>query len=293
MINRISFYFFLLLTGSFRLFPFWLIYLFSDFLSFILFRLVKYRSSVIDKNLQKCFPEKDRKELRKIKYKFYQNLCDILLETMKGYSLSREQVLKRYKTYGTELCDAHFEQGKDIIVVTGHFANWEWAGVPLAYYYKHRPIVLYKPISNPYIDKYIRDKRIEFGVDLAPINRTREYFEKKNDKRMAYYMIADQYYPNTNRQIKVDFFGSKTGFLDGPEKYARLHNIPVLYVEIKREKRGHYSLRNYEIAADPQCVEKDAITGMYAQLLEQTIKAQPEVWMWSHKRWKRELYSFE
>jgi len=292
MSKKISYYLFLGVVGIIKIIPFWILYRFSDFVYLIIAYLVRYRSSVIDKNLNKCFPEKSRSELKHIKHKFYKNLCDLVVETIKGFSMSNDQILKRFKVFDCQIIDKYYNEGKNVIVLTAHLANWEWTGVPISKHYLHRPIVLYKPLSNPYINKFINDNRLKTGVDLASIFKTKECFTKKYDNPVAFYMLADQFPPKTERQIRVAFFNSLSPFLDGPEKYAFMHQLPVVYTEISREKRGYYSLRTYDITDNPEKLQKNELTALYAKLLESSIKAQPEDWAWSHKRWKRELYSF-
>lgn len=292
MRNKIGYYAFLTLIGLMKITPFWVIYRISDMTYFLMYRVIGYRKAVINKNLDKCFPEKSQEEKLIIRKKFYRNLSDLLIESFKGYSLSAEQMLMRFKAFNEQVADKYFEQGKDVIVLAGHFANWEWGAAATAKSFKHQPAVLYKPLSNPYIDRFVREKRARFGVDLVPINQTARYFIKKKEKPVAYYMVADQYPTNKSKQKYADFFGSKTAFLHGPENYAKQLGIPVVYIEMKRIKRGYYSMEMMDVTDKPKELEDNELTQIYAHLMEQSIVNQPEDWMWSHKRWKGELYSF-
>lgn len=291
--KKIAYYLFLGFIGFIKIVPFWLLYLIADGIYFLMYYIISYRKSVIDKNLTKCFPEKSNKEKQLIRKKFYRNLSDLLIESFKGYSMSQEQMLKRFKAYNEHVADKYFEQGKDVIVLAGHFANWEWGAAATAKSFKHQPAVLYKAISNPYIDQFIREKRARFGVDLVPITQTARYFIKKKEKPVSYYMVADQYPTNKEKQKFANFFGTKTAFLHGPENYAKQLNIPVIYIEMKRVKRGYYSMELYDVTNNPRELADNELTQLYASLMEKSIKGQPEDWMWSHKRWKKELYEFE
>ena len=291
--KKIAYYVFLAFIGLMKIIPFWLMYLIADIIYFLMYRIVGYRKTVINKNLNKCFPEKSDKEKLEIRKKFYRNLSDLLIESIKGYSMSQEQMLERFKAYNEHVADKYFEQGRDVIVLAGHFANWEWGAAATAKSFKHQPAVLYKTISNPYIDQFIREKRARFGVDLVPIDRTARYFFSKKKKPVAYYMVADQYPTNKEKQKYADFFGSKTAFLHGPENYAKQMNIPVVYIEMKRVKRGYYSMEMFDVTDKPKELADNELTQLYANLMEKSIINQPEDWMWSHKRWKKELYSFE
>ncbi len=276
--------------GLIRIMPFRLIYIVSDFVYLILYYIAGYRKAVVIRNLKKCFPEKTEKEIKLLQKKFYKNLSDLFLETFKGFTLSKREFLKRFKAYNSEVSDKFFDQGRDVIVLLGHFANWEWAVATLFESLKHQPAVFYKPISNKYIDRYFKKVRGRFGIELVSVRETRDYFMKKKPKPVAYYMIADQFPPITEKQKLVDFFSSKTPFLHGPEKYATQLDIPVVYLELQRVKRGYYKFRLIDISANPASLAENELTQLYAGLLEESIKKQPENWVWSHKRWKRELY---
>jgi len=293
ILHRIGYYIFIFFVFLFRITPFWLIYLFSDFLYLIMNYIISYRKSVIIKNLNKCFPEKTKKEKIIIKRKFYKNFTDLLVESIKGFSMSKKELLRRTKSIKSEIADKYFAQGKDVIMLAGHFANWEWGAAATAEYFKHQAAVLYKPLSNPLIDNYIREKRARFGVHLVSIYNTSKYFLKKKESPVAYYMVADQYPTNKKKQKYANFFGSETSFLHGPENYAKVLNIPVIYIEIRREKRGFYEIELFEICENTKMFKENELTQLYANLMEKSIKKQPEDWMWSHKRWKKELYSFK
>ena len=293
ILHRIGYYFFIFFIFLFRIMPFWLIYLFSDFVYLIMNYVVAYRKSVINKNLNKCFPEKNENEKRTIRRKFYKNFADIFVESIKGYSMSEKEMLKHFKSVNSELADKYFAQDKDVIMLAGHFANWEWGAAATSENFKHQAAVLYKPISNPLIDNYIREKRARFGVDLISIYKTSRYFLTKKEKPVAYYMVADQYTPNKKKQKLANFFGSKTGFLHGPENYSKSLNIPVIYAEMRRLKRGYYEMKLIELSKNPKELGDNELTQLYANFMEKTIKKQPEDWMWSHKRWKKELYAFK
>jgi Kdo2-lipid IVA lauroyltransferase/acyltransferase len=293
LVNKIVFYLFLLFIYLFKIIPFRILYLFSDFIYFIFYSLLSYRKKVVNLNLRKCFPDLNEKEIKALREKFYRIFCDLLLETIKGLTMPKPVLLQRFKAINNHIADKYFEQNKDVIIVLGHFANWEWAVATLVDEFKHQPAVLYKPITNQFINEYIQKKRARFGIDLVSIHQTHEYFSKTKPKPVAYYMIADQFTPNKTKQITVNFFNSKTGFLHGPEKYSKLLDIPVLYIEIQKVKRGFYTIELIEMSEHPKNLNENELTQMFANQLEKSIMKQPENWIWSHKRWKKELYSFD
>ncbi|MFN8254052.1 MAG: lysophospholipid acyltransferase family protein [Bacteroidales bacterium] len=291
--KKIGYYLFRITVFKFKLLPFRAMYILADGIAFLLNYIIPYRKSVVMKNLHKCFPEKNEKEIIQIRKNYYRIFSDLLLETLKGTLMNKKQLVDRFRVINPAVSNKFFEKGQDVIMVLGHFANWEWATASLVECLKHHPAVLYKPISNIYIDDFIKKSRARFGIDLVSIYQTGRYFLSKKAKPVAYYMIADQYSPNKIRQITANFFHSQTGFLNGPEKYAKLLNIPVIYTEIRREKRGFYTMELFELCEDPAQMPPGEITQRYANFLENSIKKQPENWIWTHKRWKKELYSFD
>jgi len=291
--KKIGYILFLGIVYLFKIMPFRVMYSISGFLNFIFCNIIQYRKEVILLNLKKCFPEKDEKEIKELQKAYYKSFTDLLLETIKGFTMTREQLRDRFRIINRELADKHFEGKKNIIMVLGHFANWEWATATLVDCFKNDQVVLYKPMTNQYIDQFIIKSRSRFGLGLASIYNTGQYFGKANEKPVSIYMIADQYPPNKSKQKVVDFFYSKTPFLHGPERYSKVFDCPVIYLEIRREKRGYYTMELFEITEFPKTLAENELTQIYASYLENSIKKQPENWVWSHKRWKKELYSFD
>ncbi len=288
--KKISYYLFKAFNSILKIIPFWLLYRISGVVYFVLYYILAYRKSVVIKNLKKCFPNKSEKELKIVMKNFYKMLSDLFLETAKGFSMSKEEMVKRFKAINGEIADKYFDKEKDVIVLLGHFANWEWAVATIVENFKHQPAVLYKPLSNQFLDKYMNTKRSRFGAQLVSIHETSQYFMKKKPKPVAYYMGADQYPPLKDKRRTALFFSSKTAFLYGPEKYSKLLDIPIVYVEIQRAKRGYYTMEMIDVTEHPGILEENELTQMYATLLEKSITKQPENWIWSHKRWKYELY---
>jgi len=282
----ITYLFFRLLVFKLRFVPFTLLYVLSDFFSFVIFKIFKYRVKVINANLRRAFPEKPDSEIQQIERKFYKHFTDITLESLKGFSCSPQKLKKRYLFLNTVSTDTYFEQGKNIIIAAGHYGNWEWGPLALTGQMKHLPIGLYKPLKNKYIDSYIRRNRAKWGAMVAPIENTRFVFTNKPEKPLAVAFIADQSPSNTRKAIWIKFLNQDTACLHGLEFYSKMYNTPVIYFAINRVKRGYYEVSGTEIAQYPNDCADNAITQKYMQLLEEQIMANPQFWLWSHKRWK-------
>lgn len=277
-------FFFILLLG---LIPFFLLYPLSRFISWILYRVVGYRKKVVVTNLSSAFPEMDKKELEKLVKNSYRNLSDILLEGIKGFTMTRKQIMQRHKVLNADLLDPFISAGKSFIAVPTHYGNWEWGALSAALYLKdYKVVAFYKPLNNPYADRFMSRNRSRTGTELASIYKTSSTFETFRHVPTLYIMAADQSPSNMKTAIWVDFLGIKTAFLHGPEKHAVTNDLPVFFVDIQRVKRGYYTLKFSLISDHPSDTEPGEITRRYAKKLEEVIRKKPENWLWTHKRWK-------
>lgn len=267
--------------------PFWMLYLLADLLFFVFYHLLKYRYRVVLDNLQKSFPEKSPNDIQAIAKKFYKNLCDILLESIKGLSMSKEQLLERYQFAGAELFEKDFEKGQSIILVGSHLANWEWGVLSVSLWTKHTVVGIYKPIKNKRIDAYFNEKRRRWGMQLAPMNQAGRAIVKYRDQPCAFVLIADQTPSDVNNCHWIPFLNRETAFLQGADKLAHSTNYPVYYFDTKRLKRGHYVVTFYEFIRNPAQLPETEVTRRFAQRLEESIRETPADWLWSHRRWKK------
>lgn len=281
LLTLVSLFFIFLL----KIIPFSGLYLLSDLVAFLL-RNIGYRKAVVQDNLKKCFPEKTKKEINKLTKLFYRNLGDVLVEGIKSFSMSSDQVKKRHKVLNPEICDRYFSNGKSVIGVPCHYGNWEWGSMS-ASLFLHQPVIaFYKPLSNIYMDKYLKKSRAKYDTLLASIKETSKTFKNEVNKPSAFIMAADQSPSNDRTAVWTTFLGRNTAFLNGPEKHARLNKIPVLFVDIQRVKRGYYELELSLISENHENLPEGDITKMYAKKLEEVILKKPENWLWSHRRWK-------
>jgi Kdo2-lipid IVA lauroyltransferase/acyltransferase len=285
--NKLTYCFVIFFVWLIYLMPFRLLYCFSDFLYFIFFYIVKYRKKVVFQNLRNSFPEKSEKEIRTIAKKFYKHLCDILLESIKGFKLSKKQILKRHRLINPDFLNSYFERGQSVIVATAHYSNWEWGSLSGGLQTKFRLIGFYKPLSNNYVDELLKRSRAKCGMNLITIFETFKTFQKSKDEIFAYILASDQSPSNYKKAFWVNFLNQETACLHGIEKYAKLFNYPVLYIHIYRIKRGYYEIEIKKIIDNPTEYMEGEITKSYMELLEKIIKENPYEWLWSHRRWKK------
>ncbi|MCD4698394.1 MAG: lysophospholipid acyltransferase family protein [Bacteroidales bacterium] len=274
---------FILIVG---IIPFFLLYIFSDIIRFFLFNVIKYRRKVVEQNLKESFPFYTSGEIRFLSWRFYKNLSDVLLEGMKAFTMTRRQILSRHIVINPEVITPFYEAGQSIIALPCHYGNWEWGSISGSSQLPQKFMVFYKPLTNKWVDRFVKWSRAKFGGNLVSIYKTARIFNKHVPENSVFVMAADQSPSNVKKAIWVKFMGRDTAFLHGPEYYARQYGLPVVFVDIKRVKRGFYELELEVIAENPAELKEGEITQRYARKLENAIRNKPENWLWSHRRWK-------
>jgi KDO2-lipid IV(A) lauroyltransferase len=269
-----------------RILPFRLLYLVSDFAYLVIYYLVGYRRKVVVSNLQSSFPGKTSAEIKALTKKYYHHLCDISVESLKGFSMNPKEIICRHHILNPELADHYFDKGISTIAVPGHYNNWEWGSLSPGLQMKYPIVGFYKPMSNKLLDAYAKHHRAKFNTRLASIRETGITFEELASTPTAYIMASDQSPTNLKDCYWFDFLNHDTPWLHGPEKYARRYNLPVVYVDIQKVKRGFYELKMVLLTENPSALPDGEITRLYSQHLEKSILQEPAYWLWSHKRWK-------
>lgn len=268
------------------LIPFRLLYFISDCCSFILQYVIRYRFKIVLCNLQNSFPEKNIEEIRTLTSKFYKSLCDTILESLKGFSSEPKQLLGRYKFLNPELTNNYSEEGRDIIIALSHYCNWEWGTQVSGLVLKHELISFYKPMSNKYSDEYFLKQRMKQNMKLHSIYDPKYNLRLLSGKPRAYFFLNDQRPKNIKKVIWTTFLNQNTACMRGLEEYAKLFNLPVIYADIQKVKRGFYTVQMENICNNPTETLPGEITDKYMRKLETIIIKKPEDWLWSHSRWK-------
>ena len=285
--RRLSFLLPALAQGCSRM-PFWCLYGLSDLLAFWL-SVLGYRKKVIGDNLRRSFPEKPEAELRRLRRRFYRHLCDVLLESLKLLSLSPKEIDRRVQ-FDPALYQGYAEEKRSVIVVLGHFGNWEWAGARLAtaraaQALTHRSHAVYYPPANPTFDKLLIRLRTRFGNGVYAMRHTARGMAKNRRQLTLTTFVADQS-PAPESAYWTRFLHQDTAVHQGAEKLARHYNYPLVYGAISRVRRGYYRIHSETLCAEPQKTAPGELSEAYTRRLEADIRAQPEQWLWSHRRWK-------
>jgi Kdo2-lipid IVA lauroyltransferase/acyltransferase len=235
----------------------------------------------------KSFPEKQEKEIREIEKRFYRYFCDLFLETFKTLTISKENMVKRCEFVPETLATFNklAEENQSFMIVMGHFGNWEWGGNTFSICCKHQLYVIYHPLSNKYFNGLVCRMRTRFGTRLIPMKDTLRDMLKKRDELNATAFIADQS-PLPDRAYWMSFMNQDTPVFLGIEKIALKIRYPIVYITIRRVKRGYYKVFAERIELPSVHQETGSITEIHTRKLEADIRSQPENWLWTHRRWK-------
>lgn len=271
------------------LLPMRVLYVFSDIFYFLIYRIIRYRLKVVRSNMKASFPDKTEKEMLQLERDFYHHFCDYVVETMKLSHISEKEIHRRAHLCNPELIDQLVEKGHScVLVYMGHYGNWEWfsSGTPL--FKRVKVHFIYRPLNNKAIDKLFIYFRTRFGGLCMPKQRAvREMLmlKKRNEGAMVMF-LADQTPSKANLHYWTLFLNQDSAIYTGPERIAVKLNLPVVYVDITRKRRGYYEGVFKLITETPQALPEFEITEIYARMMETTIMRNPAYWLWTHKRWK-------
>ena len=266
---------------------FWLIYLFSDFLYLILYHVISYRKKLVRKNLALAFPEKTFLERKIIEKKYYKHLSDLFLESFKSLNISEVDIKKRYSFKNIELLDELYKKKKNIILMGGHYASWEWFFI-IDRLTDYRINAIYKKLSNKYFDSLIKKIRSKYNGNLISTKNTfKEILKNTKLKGLNIYGFASDQSPKKNKATYWNnFLNNFVPFHTGAEIIAKKYDMAVVYMNVEKVKRGYY-LASFELITDKPKKYKDfKITEDFIKLLENQIFKAPEYYTWTHNRFK-------
>lgn len=265
--------------------PWKVIYAISDFIAFLLEHVFRYRKKTIKGNVNRSFPEKTEKEKKQIIHRFYHHFADQWMETLKLFTISEEEAVKRCKIVNPDFLTQF--KGKDVITVMGHYNNWEFIAVSVGPQIEHLPIAIYSPVKNKFFDKKMLESRSKFGMKMIPKYRAKRSIKDEGDPPAVIFFVADQSGLTSKKVYWMPFLNQESAVVTGPERYARMHDSPVVFLEVRKIKRGFYEGEFIRITDDPSKQENGEISVRHVKHLEKVIREEPSFWLWSHKRWKK------
>ena len=271
----------------FSLFPLSCLYLISDICFIAVFHLFRYRREVVRTNLINSFPNKSITEIKVIERKFYQHFCDIVFESIKALTINKKSISKRFHLKNKELIEQFHKENRNIIMYAAHYGNWEWLSF-LPLFLSYKTTSFYKPLSNKYFDQLMKLLRSRFGVLCFESGNGYKTLLKLDQKNILSLncIIGDQSPLKSPTNYWKIFLNQKTAFLIGADKIARKSNQVVIFPFFQKIKRGIYEITFKIITEFPKQNATHEIIDKYAQVLEKNINNSPELWLWSHRRWK-------
>lgn len=262
------------------------LYVLSDGLKFLLYRVFCFRKAIVRKNLENSFPEKDAAWLDKTESLFYSHMCDLIVESIKFFSISQEEALARMTYKNPEIFAELYQNGKSVVLVGGHFGNWELLALTVPQNILHKPYALYTPMSNKFFNEKMKSSRSRYGLGMMPINEVRAMFDLSKEIPIAAIFGSDQSPRNPKKAYWTTFLNQDTGVQFGAEKFAKDYGCAAVYGVIHKLGRGKYQTEFKLICEDASQTPYGYITETHTQWLEEKIRQDPPNWLWSHRRWK-------
>lgn len=276
------------LVRIFSRLPLSVLYIFSDFLYLIARFVIRYRKKTIDENLKFAFPDKSEKERKHIRNKFYRNFTDAFFaETLKMLTISEKELRQRFQVINQHLVDAPVLAGKSSLMMAGHMFNWEMAILGVASNTEVKAETVYLKLNNAFFNQLMLEIRTKMGgIMTEKTDFRRSMIQMRKDPRIVH-LAADQRPPVSETRYHKEFLHRPALFFEGGEFLAKKLELPVFFGTMTKLKRGHYKFEFSPLAAPPYKNQPDhSITDEFCRRLENNIKAQPDLYLWSHNRWK-------
>ncbi len=269
--------------------PFRVLYILSDGLFYPLYYLIRYRRKIVRRNLTESFPEKNLSEIKHVEKRFYRFFTDMILESCKLASISQDEIRRRMKFKNVEEVNGMLKQDKSVAVYLGHYGNWEWvSSMPL---WLEKDIIgaqIYHRLSNKNVDKLMLHIRGRMGAISIDMHKTARYITAlaTEHKVCTIGFIADQSPRKRDSHHFLHFLHHNTPVLTGTEKIIKHYGFEAFYLDVKRTKRGYYEAEFVKMHDNPQSLRDFELTDLYFKHLEQAITKRPELYLWTHKRFR-------
>ena len=272
--------------------PLGVLYIVSDVACLILYYVIRYRRCLVRENLRCSFPEKNEKEIIRIEKAFYHNLCDIFIESLKCLNISDEEMRERVEVVNCELPERIAAEGKNIFMLLGHFGCWEWyQEVSVRYEKPNNGCEIYKQIKNRYFASLMSEIRSRWDTEQIETRQTVRTLLRWNATGEPFLcgFINDQR-PFIKAKDSLTFLNRSALFVPSAEEIAKKVNAQLVYLDVEKPSRGHYRLTFREMTVPEELKQQSYhLTKLYFRMLEDTIKRQPEIWLWSHNRWRSKI----
>jgi len=251
--------------------------------------IVGYRKKTVRYNLKIAFPNLSNKERLDIEKKSYQHLCDMFLEMNKTMTISRSEMQKRFHFEDYEVLKELEVKDKSIVLLASHYASYEWS-VSINKYLNLQGYAIYKRLTNKYLDRLVKKIRSRFKATLITTKETFTIIEQNHqENKIALYGFAsDQSPKSSNAYHWKKFMGVNTPIHTGAELLAKKYDMSVVFLKVKKIKRGFYTANLELITEDVRSFKDYDLTDQYIDRVEKQILEAPEFYLWTHKRWKHQ-----
>ena len=270
--------------------PFRLLYILSDMLAFVARDIVRYRRWLVRANLANCFPELSREERGRIERRFYNHLTDYFFETVKFRAMAPRALRRHMRFENTGLIDATLASGRDIVIYTSHFGNWEWiTSMGLWCRESDRAVFshVYRPLRQPWFNQWFLSLRSRYNVSIPMKQVLRQLLTwRKEGRHFITGFLSDQKPSHAGKRITVRFMGLDTPFIEGTEELATKLGCAVMLFDTRVISRGYYQSTIRLLTDDPRSLPPGRLTALYATNLEAQIRSCPPAYLWSHNRWQ-------
>lgn len=269
--------------------PFGMLYALSDILFCPFYFIIRYRRKIVRKNLTESFPDKGIEEIIRIEKRFYHFFIDMALESCKLISITPEEISRRMRFTNIETANEMLAEGKSISLFLGHYGNWEW--ITSMGLWLHKDAVaaqIYRKLRNKSMDRIMKRLRERMGNRCVEMRKTARFMANATTDNRPYIIgfIADQ--SPKRREVKhfVPFLNHQTPVLTGTEKATKHYGYQALFISMKRVRRGYYECELTPLHDHPESLPDFELTHLYFQRLEHEILQHPELYLWTHNRFK-------
>mgnify|MGYP001159249794 FL=1 len=276
-----------LLIKPLSLLPLPALYRLSGMLYFLIYKVAGYRRKVVQTNLRNSFPGKSSKEILQIESRFYRHLCDLMVESISLFSMGDAEFMERFKIVNGADLQPFYDQNKPVMIVMGHYNNWEWLATGVEPQIPHWAVGIYTPLSNKFMERKMYESRGRYGIALVPKAKIKDFLAEKHDRPLAIFFGSDQSPSSANKAYWTTFLNQDTAVAFGAEKYAREFDAPLFFGHINKVKRGYYEVWFELLEAHPNTRQPGELTELHVRALEKRILQEPANWLWTHRRWKR------
>ena len=288
MQNKIEYIIFLTFSGFVRTLGLSLSRRLSYLLAVFFYYCIPIRKETVLENLKTAFPEYDEKKIKKIALGTYRSFLITLMEILYLPSLDREGIKNiLFSDYNDVVTDA-FSRNKGLILLSGHFGNWEYLAMSMAVKVSIPFTVIVKDQRNGFVSKWLNAMRTKYNNKIVLLGPSIRQIYKELKEKNIVALVADQ--RGDASGLRVSFFNKQTALNSGPALLSLKTGAPIAYGLAIRQPDYSYKTIVEEISLE-NLPENEAekvkeITQRHTAFLEKYIRLYPEQWLWMHKIWK-------